>query len=149
MPNRTAGKINRKVKRSLTLSPESVAFLEATIKRRRADSISAVLDEILQAARREQERASLERAVASYYDSLSDEEVKEDADWGLFALQQFPADENAIDARWTKRWVGMISSAVVCGRSACDSSCPFLTFLAKELRDSPSDTLYFFKLALP
>jgi len=81
---------HRKAKKSYTLSPESLAFLEATRKRRRAASISAILEEILQAARREFERASLERAVAGYYGSLSDGEARESAAWGDFAMREFP-----------------------------------------------------------
>jgi hypothetical protein len=65
----------RKAKKSYTLSPESVAFLEAMRKKRRAGSISAILNEILQAVRREHKRASVERVVADYYGSLSTEEA--------------------------------------------------------------------------
>ena len=53
----TPKKTDRKAKKSYTLSPESVAFLETLRKRRRAASISSVLEEILQAVRRQQERA--------------------------------------------------------------------------------------------
>ncbi|HUI54445.1 MAG TPA: hypothetical protein VLY04_05715 [Bryobacteraceae bacterium] len=87
MRNRTT---HRRAKKSYTLSPESVAFLEATRKRRHAASVSAILEEILQTVRREQERVSLERAVAGYYESLSDAEVQESAAWGELALREFP-----------------------------------------------------------
>ena len=82
----------RKAKKSYTLSSESVTFLETLRKRRRAGSISAVLEEILQAARRQQERASIEKSVATYYSSLSDEEAIEQAQWGEFALREFPGE---------------------------------------------------------
>jgi hypothetical protein len=90
---RTTPKSNRKAKRSYTLSSESINFLEAVRKKSRATSISAVLEEILQYVRRGQERASLERAVASYYDSLSDQEAAEQVQWGEFALREFPTQE--------------------------------------------------------
>jgi hypothetical protein len=80
----------KRAKKSYSLSVESIAFLETVQKERRAGSVSAVLEEILQAARRERRRASVERAITSYYDSLSDEEVAESRLWGEFALQQFP-----------------------------------------------------------
>jgi hypothetical protein len=86
---------HRKAKKSYTLSPESVAFLEAMRKRRRAGSISAILDEILQAVRREHERASVERAVANYYSSLSNREATDQAEWGEFAFREFPYEERA------------------------------------------------------
>ena len=67
----------RKAKKSYTLSPESVDFLETLRKKRRARSISFVLEEILQAARREAEMAKINQSVSDYYDSLSDEEMEE------------------------------------------------------------------------
>ena len=95
MANQTISKPNRKAKKSYTLSPESVAFLEAVRRKRRAGSISAVLEEILQAVRGENERASVERAVADYYGSLSTEDAKEQAEWGEFALREFPYEDRA------------------------------------------------------
>lgn len=86
----TAQKSERKAKKSYTLSPESVAFLEALRKRRRAASTSSVLEEILQAIRRQQERASIEKSVSAYYSSLSPDEAAELAEWGEFALGEFP-----------------------------------------------------------
>jgi len=83
---------NRKAKKSYTLSPESVEFLEAMRKRRRAPSVSSILEEILQAARREQGKAAIERAVSDYYASLSPYDVKEQADWGEFAMREFPKE---------------------------------------------------------
>jgi polyribonucleotide nucleotidyltransferase len=88
----TAQRTDRKAKKSYTLSPESVAFLETLRKRRRAASISSVLEEILQAVRRQQERAGIEKSVSAYYSSLSDKEVLEQAQWGEFALREFPGE---------------------------------------------------------
>jgi len=93
MANRTPAKMDRKAKKSFTLSTDSVAFLEALRRKRRAESVSAILDEILQAVRREHERVSLDRAVANYYDSLSAEEAMEQAEWGEFALHEFPSED--------------------------------------------------------
>lgn len=93
--HRTTSKADRKAKKSYTLSPESVAFLETLRKKRHAASISAILEDILQGVRREQERASVERAVADYYGSLSSEEAAEQAQWGAFALREFPNEERS------------------------------------------------------
>ena len=87
------GKTNHKLKKSYTLSFEIVAFLEVMRKKRRVASASAVLEEILQAVKREQERASVDRAVASYYSSLEADEVAELAQWGDFAVSQRQSDE--------------------------------------------------------
>jgi len=89
----TAGKPDRKAKKSYTLSRASVAFLETMRKKRRAASSSAVLEEILQAARREQDRASVERAVTGYYGSLSTQEATDHSEWGEFALHEFSNEE--------------------------------------------------------
>lgn len=83
-------KRERKEKKSYTLSSESVAFLESVRKTRRASSASSVLEEILQAVRREQERSAIERDVVDYYASLSDAELEDRAAWGEFALHNFP-----------------------------------------------------------
>jgi len=84
----------RKAKKSYTLSTESVDFLEAQRKKRRARSISFVLEEILQAARREAELAKINQSVTDYYDSLSDEEMEELAEWGRFGLSQLLKEES-------------------------------------------------------
>jgi len=93
MTVRTAGTSERKAKKSYTLSPESVAFLEALRKRERAASISAILEEILQTVRRDHDRAAVDRAVADYYGSLSTDEVAEQVEWGELALREFPREE--------------------------------------------------------
>jgi len=80
----------RKAKKSYTLSSESVTFLEILRKKRRAASVSSILEEILQSARRHQEQAKVEQSVANYYSSLSGPEAAELADWAEFALREFP-----------------------------------------------------------
>jgi hypothetical protein len=89
--NRT--KANRTIKKAFTLSPESVAFLEKTRKKRRVGTVSVVLEQILRDARHEQERASIERAITDYYSSLADSDVEEKEQWGDFALAQYSKDD--------------------------------------------------------
>jgi hypothetical protein len=76
-----------KQRRTFTLSPESLAYLEQEARRRNADSQSAVLDELLQEKDRERQLAALEAATTAYYDSLSDAEVEENRAWGELAEQ--------------------------------------------------------------
>jgi len=85
----------RKTRKSYTLSPESVAFLEAVSRARHATSVSSVLDEMILNIRRAQERDALDRAVTKYYGALSDEDAKELTEWGEFALGEFPFEERA------------------------------------------------------
>lgn len=73
-----------KKRRTFTLSPESLAYLEQEAHRRNAGSHSAVLDELLKEKDRERQLAALEAATTAHYDSLSDAEVKEDKVWGEF-----------------------------------------------------------------
>jgi hypothetical protein len=78
---------NRDIKRrrTFTLSPESLAFLEREARRRSADSQSAVLDDLLLEKKRERQMAALEANIGAYYDGLGDAEVEEDKIWGEFA----------------------------------------------------------------
>jgi len=93
MPHTIRKRPARKAKKSYTLSPESVDFLETMRKKRQAVSVSSVLEEILQAVRRQQGKATVERAVADYYASLSREEVEEQTHWGDFALREFSNED--------------------------------------------------------
>jgi hypothetical protein len=87
--SQTISKPDRKAKKSFTLSIESVSFLEEMRKKNSAESVSAILEEILQSVRREEKRATLDRELTEYYDSLSDEEVAEQRQWGEFARRAF------------------------------------------------------------
>jgi hypothetical protein len=82
----------RKAKKSYTLSSESVAFLEIMRKKRRAPSVSSVLEEILQAVRRRQEQTRVEESVSRYYSSLSGRETSELGEWAEFAAREFPGE---------------------------------------------------------
>jgi len=50
-----------------------------------------MLEQILQAIRREQGKAAVERAVGDYYTSLSSEEAEDQSKWADFALREFSA----------------------------------------------------------
>jgi len=77
-----------KQKRSFTLSPASIAFLERLRKKRKAASCSKVLDELIAEAGRRQRKAEIHKAMDDYYSSLTDEDVAEDKAWGEFGLEQ-------------------------------------------------------------
>ncbi len=83
---------HKKTKKSFTISPESVQFLELLCKQKKALSVSAVLEDILQTARRETRNAQLEQSVDDYYSSLSPAEMEEQVNWGKFALSEFPVE---------------------------------------------------------
>jgi hypothetical protein len=97
---------NRRVKqrRTFTLSPENLAYLDQETRRRGADSQSAVLDELLREKKLEQQRAALETQITAYYDSLTDAEVEEDRTWGEFAGSHLAlSEEELLHAQSTAR----------------------------------------------
>jgi len=83
MPN-----TKNKQKRSFTLSPDSIAFLERLRKKRKASSCSKVLDELISEAGRRQRKAEIHKAMDDYYANLTDEEMAEDKAWGQFGFEQ-------------------------------------------------------------
>jgi hypothetical protein len=85
-----------KARRTFTLSPPTLAYLEQETARRGADSQSAVLDELLQEKKREQEQTALEANITAYYDNLSDEEVAEQRAWGEFAGSHLALNEEEL-----------------------------------------------------
>ncbi len=71
----------RKIKKSFTLTPESVAFLGETRRRRQAGSDSEALDSLLRELMLEAKRQGLEAATREYYDTASDQELAEQREW--------------------------------------------------------------------
>jgi len=74
-----------KEKKSFTLSRSSVAFLERLRKEKKTASTSQVLDELIGDADARRQLEAYEQAVTAYYDSLTDEERKEQRAWGELA----------------------------------------------------------------
>jgi predicted CopG family antitoxin len=81
----------RKEKKTYSLSPESVAFIGVVAEQIQL-SASEVLDRLIQEKKNEAEREQISARISRYYDSLSDEEVKESALWGKFSESQFPRE---------------------------------------------------------
>lgn len=86
-----------KQRRTFTLSPESVAVLEelsASRKHARGqESVSAVLDDLLLAIRKDKQRQENEDKIGKYYDQRSQEERQEEMDWGALTTGEFLAIE--------------------------------------------------------
>jgi hypothetical protein len=83
MPN-----TKNKQKRSFTLSPDSIAFLERLRKKRKAPSCSKVLDDLISEAGRRHRKAEIHSAMDDYYSNMTEEEMSEDRAWGQFGLEQ-------------------------------------------------------------
>ena len=82
----------RKEKKTVSLSRDSLAYLEQTRKRAQKASISQVVEEMIQASKLASEKERISAGVRSYYDSLSSEEQEENRVWGQFSESQFPGE---------------------------------------------------------
>jgi len=71
----------RKVRRSFTLSPEAVAFITETRKRRGLRSDSEALDLLLREEILKSKRQEIDAAYKEYYDTASDEDLAEQREW--------------------------------------------------------------------
>jgi len=71
----------RKIKRSFTLTPESLAFVHETRKRRRIGSDSEALDLLLKDLMLEARRREIDAAFTAYYDAAPDEDLREQREW--------------------------------------------------------------------
>ena len=83
---------SRKEKKTFTLSRAAVNFLEDETRKRGVASVSLVLEDLIQERRKRSSTKSIDAAISSYYDSLSDKELEEDKRWGEFAESQLPHD---------------------------------------------------------
>jgi hypothetical protein len=96
MTHSTVPNANRGIKRrrTFTLSPESLAYLDEQARQRKLGSQSAFLDELLREKTMEMRRAALEANATAYYDSLSEEERQEQPAWGELAEQSLALRED-------------------------------------------------------
>jgi|HubBroStandDraft_5_1064220.scaffolds.fasta_scaffold319662_2 uncharacterized membrane protein YccC len=77
-----------KVKRSFSISRTSETFLRREMKNRHLQSASQTLDNLLAELQKERTRGDKHRAVAAYYDSLTDADMESERAWGEFAGRQ-------------------------------------------------------------
>ena len=84
----------RKQSKSFILSKHSLSYLEKARKEMHAESMSAALDELIADHEQQRKKKKIAAAITSYYDSLSDEEVKEQNLWGEFAEKEFPCSKS-------------------------------------------------------
>jgi hypothetical protein len=89
----------RKMKRSFTLSPEAVAYLGETRKKRRAGSDSEALDLLLREAMLEARRQEIDAAYKEYYDTASEEDLAEQGKWAEMVGPNMFADIDSAEAQ--------------------------------------------------
>ena len=71
----------RKIKRSFTLTPESIAFVRDTRRRSKAGSDSEALDLLLREAIDAQKREEIDAAIKEYYDSADAADLEAQREW--------------------------------------------------------------------
>lgn len=76
-----------KARKTFSLSKEILEFLEAVRKHQKADSLTAALEMILREEKQRRELKELNSTISQYYDSLSNEEVAEQRNWGEFTAK--------------------------------------------------------------
>lgn len=74
----------KKQAKTFSLSEDVIEILETYRKKKRVESLTSAVEQIV----REWKRADLAAQVTAYYDSLSDDEVKQDEQWGRFSESQ-------------------------------------------------------------
>lgn len=79
---RTARRKPRKIRKTFSLSPSVVQTLEAFRAETNQDSVTAALEELVRSWQIQREKERIAAETTAYYDSLTDEEVKEEAEWG-------------------------------------------------------------------
>lgn len=77
-------KIGPKERVTLSLEQGTVKFLKSCAKAK-ASSVSACVEQIIASARQTSETERLNAQTLAYYDSLSEQERREEAAWGEFA----------------------------------------------------------------
>jgi hypothetical protein len=97
-----------KHRRTFTLSPASLAYLEQEARRRNTDSQSAVLDELLHEKQREQQLKAVEASIGAYYDGLTDAEVEEDKIWGQFVGMNLALQEDEVFYDQPTAWGNLV-----------------------------------------
>jgi hypothetical protein len=86
-------KSNRKLKKTFSLSRQSILYLESVRKRKKQESMSAVLEDLIAQQQRAAEMGRISASAASYYDSMPESDRAETRSWGEFAETQFPSED--------------------------------------------------------
>jgi hypothetical protein len=72
--------MSQRLKLSTTIGQKNFAYLTSLVKSGKAESVGQAVDLAVEASRRLDRRAALERATAAYFKGLSPDAAKEEAD---------------------------------------------------------------------
>ena len=82
----------RKERRTYSLDPELVKYVEKVKKDSRTKSASSALEEIIRSNKRQHEERCQDEQISRYYSSLNDAEIAQESEWGGFSETQFPLE---------------------------------------------------------
>ena len=88
----TRGRAGHKERLTLSLEKGTVKFLKNCAKTK-ASSVSACVEEIIATSRQTSETERLSAQILAYYDSLSEQERREEGAWGEFAESELAKAE--------------------------------------------------------
>jgi hypothetical protein len=80
----------RKERKTYSLDPDLVEYVEEFRSECRISSASSALEEIIRESKKKRECEHQDNLIANYYSSLDDAEVEQEKEWGKFAETQFP-----------------------------------------------------------
>jgi hypothetical protein len=83
-----------RAKLSTTVAAETFSYLTELIRQGEADNLAEALDLTVKRLREQEARARLEADTAAYYNSLTDEQMAEDAAWGELGVRALMEDED-------------------------------------------------------
>lgn len=83
---RSAGK----QRRTFSLAPDVARFLDQFRTQIQAPSTTAALEALVREQKRIRDQEELSARISAFYDSLSEEELQEEREWGDFAASQLP-----------------------------------------------------------
>jgi Ribbon-helix-helix protein, copG family len=95
--------MSSKARVTITLSQELLSKVDRAALASDGASRSSVIEEWLRRASEQEARAVLDRAIASYYDGLSQAEREENDSWGRFSTQSFMVRESRPNTAYSKR----------------------------------------------
>jgi uncharacterized protein YeeX (DUF496 family) len=82
MPQSAASR--KKQAKTFSLSEDVIEILETYRRKKKVESLTSAVEQII----REWRKSDLAAQVTAYYDSLSDDDMKKDKEWGKFSESQ-------------------------------------------------------------
>jgi hypothetical protein len=83
------GTTARKERRTYSLNPELVRYIEKVREERGIESASSALEQIICESKRQRDRKHQDDLISNYYTSLDEADIEQEKQWGRFAETQF------------------------------------------------------------